>query len=245
VRALRLSLIPAAAALGVYAEWAALRRGPLQEAASGAEIRLAVADLVVGLVLVGCGLVAWSRRPESRTGLLLALSGITWFLGTFAASGESGYADFGALFLTLHRGFFVHALLSYPSGRLETTTERAAVAFAYVASAIADVGESPEVAVVLAAVVLVVGTQRFLRASGPLRRARLSAAVASAAFGAVLLVAGLTRIDGSSLSLDRAVLWAYMVVVAGVAVGLTLDLVLGRWTQATVTGLVVDLGEAP
>jgi signal transduction histidine kinase len=244
VRALRLSILPAGVALGLYAEWAALRRTPLQEAASGAEIRLAVADLVVGLVLVGCGLVAWSRRPESRTGLLLALSGFAWFLGTFAASGKPGYADFGALFVTLHRGLLVHALLSYPSGRLETLTERAAVAFAYVVSAIADVGETPEIAIVLAAVVVVVGAQRFLRAAGPQRRARLPAAAASAAFGAVLFVSGVIRVDGSSPSQDRAMLWAYMAVVTGVAVGLTLDLVLGRWTQATVTGLVVDLGEA-
>ena len=244
MRALRLSPLPAGVAFGLYAEWAALRRAPLQEAASGAEIRLAVADLVVGLVLIGCGVVAWSRRSESRTGLLLALSGIAWFLGTFAASGRSGYADFGALFVTLHRALLVHALLSYPSGRLESSTERAAVAFAYAVSVIADVGETPEVAIVLALVVVVVGARRFLDASGPQRRARLPAAAASAAYGAVLFVSGVVRVDGSSLSQDRAVLWAYMVVVALVAVGLTLDLVLGRWTQATVTGLVVDLGEA-
>src|SRR6266511_3219047 len=36
---------------------------------------------------------------------------------------------------------------------------------------------------------------------------------------------------------------AYQVVLAGIAIGLALDLVLGRWVRATVTGLVVDLGE--
>ena len=133
---------------------------------------------------------------------------------------------------------------SYPSGRLEGWTERAAVVLAYGVSAIADIGETAEAAIVLASVVLVVGTRRFLRASGPQRRARLPAAVRSIAFAAVLLVAGLARLEGSSPSLDRAILWAYMVVVAGIAVGLTLDLVLARWTQATVTGLVVDLGQA-
>ena len=244
MRTVRVTLLPAGIALGLYAEWAALRRGPFEEAASAAEIRLAVADFVVGLILIGCGVVAWSRRPESRTGLLLALSGLTWYLGTFAASGRSGYADFGALFLTLHRGLLVQALLSYPSGRLEGWTERATVVLAYGVSAIADIGETAEAAIVLASVVLVVGTRRFLRASGPQRRARLPAAVGSIAFAAVLLVAGLARLEGSSPSLDRAILWAYMVVVAGIAVGLTLDLVLARWTQATVTGLVVDLGQA-
>ena len=93
MRALRLSLLPASIALGLIAEWAALGRGPLQAAASGAEIRLAVSDFVVGLLLVGCGLVAWTRRPESVTGLLLTVAGIAWFLGTFAGSGRIGIAN--------------------------------------------------------------------------------------------------------------------------------------------------------
>jgi signal transduction histidine kinase len=228
--------------LGLYAEWAALKRAPFEEAASGAEIRLVVADLVVGVVLLGCGLVAWTRRPESRTGLLLALAGIAWFFGTFAASGASSYADFGALFVTLHRGPLVHALLSYPSGRVGRRSDKIAVAFAYVVSLIPEVGETPEATIGLAAVVLVVGTQGFLRASGPERRARATAAAGSAAFAAVLFVSGLTRLAGSD-SMDRAVLWAYLAVVAAIAIGLTLDLVHGRWVPATVTGLVVDLGE--
>jgi signal transduction histidine kinase len=240
---LRLSLLPACIALGLYAEWAALSRGPLEAAASGAEIRLAAADFVVGLVLVGCGLVAWTSRPETRTGLLLTAAGIAWFLGTFAGSGWTGYADFGALFLTLHRGPIVHALLSYPTGRLERPAEWAAVAFSYVVSAIAEVGETPVATISLAAVVLVVGAQRFARAVGPQRRARAAAAVGSAAFAAILLFSGLARLGGSTASLERGVLWAYQVVVAGIAIGLTLDLVRGGWVTATVTGLVVDLGK--
>lgn len=243
MRALPLALFPAGIALGLYAEWAALRRGPLEEAATNAEIRLAFADLVVGVVLLGCGLVAWTRQPESRTGALLAAAGLAWFLGTFAASGEPGYSDFGNIFVTLHRGPLVQALLSYPSGRVERATDRAALAFAYGVSVILDVGVSPAAAIALAAVVLVVGIQRYLSASGPERRARATAAAASAAFAAVLLLSGLSRLAGSGGSVDRAVLWAYMLVVAAIAIGLTLDLVLGRWVPATVTSLVVDLGE--
>src|SRR6266545_1845787 len=169
--ALQIAVLPAAVVLGLYAEWASLRRGPLEEAATGGEIRLAVADLVVGLLFVGCGLVVWMRR-ERLTGALLATVGFTWFLGTFAASGDSGYADFGALFLTLHRGPLVHALLSYPSGRLERPTERAAVAVAYVVSAMPDVGGTPEAGIVVAVIVLGVGAERFGKATGPMRRAR-------------------------------------------------------------------------
>jgi signal transduction histidine kinase len=170
-------------------------------------------------------------------------AGFFWFLGTFAASGVSGYADFGAIFLTLHRGPLVHALLSYPRGRLERRMERAAVAVAYVLSVVPGIGQTPAGGVALAVIVMGVGTERFVTATGPERQARAAAAVASAAFAAVLLVSALTLAAGSGPTVDRAVLWAYDVVLAGIAVGLTLDLMLGRWVRATVTGLVVDLGE--
>jgi signal transduction histidine kinase len=244
VRALRLAVLPAGVALGLWAEWAALRRGPFEPTVSASETRLAIADLVVGLVLIGCGIAAWTWRRESWTGPLLALAGLTWFLGTFAGSGESGYADFGALFVTLHRGPLVHALLSYPTGHLEHWSERAAVALAYILSAIAALGETPEAAIVLALILLAVGALRVVRATGPRRRARLAAAGASGVFSGALLVAGLTRLAGSSPSLERGVLWAYQIVVAGIAIALTFDLLFGRWVRTTVAGLVVDLGEA-
>jgi signal transduction histidine kinase len=244
VRALRVAVLPVALALGLFAEWAALRRGPFQEVASAADIRLAVADLVVGLVFVGGGLVAWIWRPESGTGPLLILVGFTWFLGTFAGSGQARYATFGAALVTLHRGPLVHALLSYPNGRLERRTEQVAVAVAYALSAYAGIGATPAVGIVLAAIVLAVGARRFFETVGPLRRARAVAAAASGAFAAVLFFSALTRLGGAGTSLDRAVLWAYMVVLAGIALGLTLDLRFAPWLRATVTGLVVDLGEA-
>ena len=239
MRTLRLSLLPAAVALGLFAEWAALRRAPFEPAASTAEIRLAVADLAVGIVLVAAGLTAWWRRPQSRTGLLLCLTGFTWFLGTFAGSGWHGYADFGAFFLTLNRGLLAHTLLSYPSGRLERRYERAGVAAAYVLSVVGYVGETPAAALALAAVLVAVGAGRFVRSSGPDRRARGTALVACAALAAVLVASAAARLTDSSVSFD----WPYDVVIAAIAVTLALDLVLGRWVGTTVTGLVVDLGE--
>jgi signal transduction histidine kinase len=244
MRAARVAVIPAVVAFGLYAERAALQRAPLAVGNSGADIALAVADLIVGLLFVGCGVAAQIWRPESSVGLLLTLSGIAWFFGTFAASGNAGYADFGALFLTLHRGPLVHALLSYPHGRLEGWLERAAVAFAYVLSAIADVGVTSWAAIALAIAVLGIGARRFLRAGGPHRRARGTAAAASAAFAIILLVSGVARLADSGASVDRGVLWAYQIVLAGIVIGLTLDLVRGRWIEATVTGLVIDLGES-
>jgi len=243
VRAVRIAILPAGVALGLYAEWAALQRGPLEQAATSGDVHLAAADFLVGVVFLACGLVAWTRRPESRTGLLLIVTGITWFLGTFAASGRSFYAALGAVFLTLHRGPIVHVLLSYPSGRVNRRTERAALGVAYALAAIAVVSTTAEGGVVLAVIVLAVAAQRFLAAAGPQRRARLPAAAASAAFAAALFVSAITRLAGSAASVDRGVLWAYQIVLVAIAIGLTLDLLLHRWETATVTGLIVDLGE--
>jgi signal transduction histidine kinase len=237
------ALFAGAVALGLFAEWAALRRGPLEEAASASDIRLAAADFVVGLVLVACGLLAWDRRPESWTGPLLVIAGFTWFLGTFAASGWPGYAAFGSAFLTLHRGPLVQALLAYPSGRPQGWLERGAIALTYVLSAIADVGVTPEATVFVACLVVAVAAYRHVHSTGPERRARLTAMAAAAAFSTVLLISGISRFADSGTSVDRGVLWAYLVVLGAIAVVLTLDLVLRRWTMATVTGLVVDLGE--
>lgn len=242
-RGLRFGLLPATLALGLFAEWASLRRGPFEQPASAAAVRLAAADLVVGLVLVTCGLIAWDRRPESWTGMLLTLAGVTWFPGTFAGSGWSGYAAFGSLFVTLHRGPLVHALLGYPSGRPSGWTARTAVAVGYALSVIAVAGDTAIGSVALAAVVLAAALHRFREATGPERRARLNALAAAVAFSSVLLLSGATRLAGTSAATNRGVLWAYQVVIVVIAVGLTADLVLGRWARATVTGLVVDLGE--
>jgi signal transduction histidine kinase len=241
-RLLRFGLLPAAVALGLFAEWASLRRAPFEPAASASDVRLAVGDFVVGVVLVGCGVIAWNRRPESHVGPLLALAGFTWFLGTFSASGWPGFAGFGALFVTLHRGPLAHALLSYPSGRVARRVEQLAIVSVYGLSAVAVVASTEAGTVVTACCVLAVGTYRYFRSAGPERRARLVAAVAAASFSAVLFVAAAERLAGGGATVDRGVLWAYQVVLVLIAVALTLDLVSRRWTQATVTGLVVDLG---
>ena len=52
----------------------------------GQGLAAAGADLAVGWALIGCGLVGWSRRPQSRVGPLLALTGFAWFAGTLAGS---------------------------------------------------------------------------------------------------------------------------------------------------------------
>jgi signal transduction histidine kinase len=241
-RLLRFGLFPAAVVLGIFAEWAALRRAPFEATASAADVRLAAADLVVGVVLVGSGVVAWDRRPESWAGRLLAATGFAWFLGTFSVSGWPGFAGFGSLFVTLHRGPLSHALLGYPSGRVTRRSEQAAIAGLYILSAVVVAADTAAGMLVTASVVLAVAVLRYLRSTGPERRARLVAAAAATAFSAVLTVSACVRLAGAGAVDERGVLWAYDIVIVLISVALVLDLLLERWTHVTVTGLVVDLG---
>jgi PAS domain S-box-containing protein len=79
------------------------------------------------------GLLAWVRRPDNRFGPLLIAVGLTVFIGALGASNSSlpftvGYV-FGGLFIAV----FIHALMAFPRGYLETRIVYAIVAVAYLA----------------------------------------------------------------------------------------------------------------
>jgi signal transduction histidine kinase len=245
VRALRISLVPVAAAAGLLAEWSVLHRGPLEEAASASEIHVAIGDFAVGVTLVACGVAAWIWRSHSRIGPLLVATGFAWFLGTLADSSIDGVGSFGAVFVTLHRGPLVHAILSYPTGKLRGRFELVAVALSYIAAASSDLGQSAGVTIGVAALILLAAARSYARSAGPQRRARVPSVAAALAFSAVLAAGSAASLGGAGDGADRAILWAYQIVIAGIAVAFLADLLRGSWTEATVTGLVVDLGGVP
>ena len=77
---------------------------------------LIVLDTFTGFALVALGLAAWSSRPRSGAGLLMAAAGFAWFLGSLVP-----WAVY------LHRGPLAHLLLSYPgrvvpSSRVDPTS---------------------------------------------------------------------------------------------------------------------------
>jgi signal transduction histidine kinase len=228
----------------VFAEWAALQRAPLQEPVGALDLRLAATDLATGLVLAACGLIAWTHRPDNRTGLLLTATSAAWFLGTFAVSGLSGWADFGSLFVTLHRGPLFHAVLAYPDGRLHGRFDQTVAVACYATAAVASVGDDTSVTIAIALLVFAAVVRRFARASARRRLALRAALGATAALAAVLVTGAVLDLRGASEATDRAILVAYELSVAGTAVWFVLDLLRGRWTQSTVTGLVVELGGA-
>lgn len=220
MRPLRLALLLGGIAFGVAAEWAAHE---------DTKVALDVADFAVGAILLACGAAAWDRRPESRVGALMSLAGLTWYLGTLFEPA-----------LYLHRGPLVHLLLSYPTGRLSTRLAQVVVAVAYVDGAVEPLAGNDWLTLALGTAVVTTALRAFRGASGPARRAVRPALGAVLVLEGVLVVGSLERLV--ELQADRAVLWAYDLAIAATAIVLTVDLLRARWTEAVVTGLVVDLG---
>jgi hypothetical protein len=138
----RFLLLPVAAAFGLAAEWSGYGWGDPGHW---------VADLAVGWCLIGCGLIASARRPESRSGVLMSATGFAWFLGNFAGVGAAVVAWVSAHALFLHRGPLFHLLLTYPGGWRPSRATGAAIAVFYVAAVITPVWKSEAAAILLAA----------------------------------------------------------------------------------------------
>jgi signal transduction histidine kinase len=190
----------------------------------------AAGDLVAGLALVAGGAAAWARRPGSRSGPLSVLAGVAWFAGD--ATGALLYA---------HRGPLVHLLLSYPSGRVDSRAGAVVIGAAYVDGLIPELARSEWPTIALMAAVVAVAAWRHRTAGGVERRARAAALAGAVMIGGTLALAASARLAGADL--DAAAVWGYYVAVAVTAIGLSADLLWGRWTRAAVTGLVVDLGD--
>jgi signal transduction histidine kinase len=225
----------AGVALGLTAEWVGFGWG---------DPRRWIPDLAVGWSLIGCGLVAWEQRPESRTGPLMAATGFTWFLGNFAQVGVAAVAWVAAHLVYLHRGPLVQLVLTYPSGRPSSRLARAAVVVGYAAAVVTPVWRSEVATILLATLLLGVGARDYVRAVGRARRMRraglqavagLSVVLAGTAAVRLLLPAG--QVSGPSLLIYEATLCA-------LAGWLLAGLLLAPWDRAAVTDLVVELGEA-
>jgi signal transduction histidine kinase len=232
-RRARQALWPAGILLGLVAEWLALPGQSLAQAAG---------DLVTGLALIVCGLTAWSSRPESRVGALLTLTGFAWFLGTFASSDIAAVAALGAALLTFHRGVLFHAIITYPGGRLSGgRLIVAVVALGYVYAVVVPVAQNNAATIVMVLLVLA-ATGAGIRAAGPERQARLTAVAAAVAVAVPLAAGSVAPLLGSDTNAGP-VLWGYEAALVLIAVGFLADLRYGRWGQAAITKLVVDLGQ--
>src|ERR671918_495149 len=105
-RGVRLALGLAAVAIGGGASTLILT-----EARAGfSEVELAV-SVLAGWSFIGSGLLAWTRRPENRTGPLLMLVGLTFFAGLLNSADHDALNTLGAWVRPLHFVVFRAVLL--------------------------------------------------------------------------------------------------------------------------------------
>jgi signal transduction histidine kinase len=234
-RVVLLAIGVGAVVFGVLAEWVG---GPWPSPS-------ALVDLAAGWVLIGSGLIAWSRRPGSRVGPLIVISGFAWFLGTLAGSNIGWLAVVGALALTIHRAPLVHAIIGYPTGRVLGRMSVGLVIAAYAYAVVVPVARD-DVATILIATTLVASTiWTYYRSRGPQRQPRRVAIAAAAVLAMPLLAGSIGRLAGAGPDLEGSLYWIYPAAVALVAIILATDLSRGRWAEPEVTRLVVDLGDPP
>jgi signal transduction histidine kinase len=94
----------------------------------------AIGSIGVAWIFVAAGLMAWSRRPQSRVGILMVFVGYALLFRKLQYSHDAyvfttGFA-FGEVGLI---AAYAHVVLSYPSGRLTSRFERWFIGAAYAA----------------------------------------------------------------------------------------------------------------
>jgi signal transduction histidine kinase len=87
--------------------------------------------LLIGWSFIGSGLIAWHRRPTNRFGVLMVAVGFAWFAAALTAANRPVFFSIGLVIAPLWIAIFLHALLSFPTGRLESRAARVIVAVYY------------------------------------------------------------------------------------------------------------------
>jgi signal transduction histidine kinase len=121
-RTLRLAAVGLVAAGLAFAAWAEAMR-----LAAGWDLGWVLVDMLPGIAFLVCGLVAWLRRPESRIGPVMVLTGFAWYAGTAAASRDPVIDRLGYTFQGYYDGLLAWLVLAYPLGRLGGRAARLAV----------------------------------------------------------------------------------------------------------------------
>jgi signal transduction histidine kinase len=199
-------------------------------------------DLLTGWTMIGCGLAGWSRRPQSRSGVLLTAAGFAWFAFNLAATGVAVVAWVSAHALYLYRGPLVQLVLTYPTGRAARRLDRAAVAVGYGAAVVTPVWANEAATILLACLLLAVAVRGYAVAAGRERRMRLAALQATAALAALVAAIAVVRLAWPSQLVDTT-LHAYQAALCGLSIGLLAGLYRWPWERAEVADLVVELGQ--
>jgi signal transduction histidine kinase len=98
--------------------------------------RISILALTVptGLAFIASGLIARTRRPDNRSGLLLMAAGFASFVAALKTADAAVMFSLGHALQWAYFGFVVHVVLAFPSGRLEAGADRWLVAAGYLLS---------------------------------------------------------------------------------------------------------------
>ncbi|HEX6700811.1 MAG TPA: histidine kinase [Gaiellaceae bacterium] len=235
MRTLRFLLLLAGTALGVVGEWALYGWG---------DPGRWVPDLAAGWSMLGCGLVAWSRWPQSRAGVLMTATGLSWFAGNFVTADTPWLAWLSAHALFWYRGPLVELVLSYPGARRARLVNRAAIGGGYVAAVVAPIWQSDAAAIALSGCLVAVASASYLRAVGRERRERLAAWQATTFLGLVIAGGAAGDMISASQGMRDARVLAQAIGLCALALALLAGLIARPWERAPFVDLVVELGEA-
>jgi signal transduction histidine kinase len=242
------------AAVAVGAAETALLLADARDALSPVEVLL---SLLAAWSFIGSGLVAGARRPENRTGPLMVLVGLTFLAGLLDSAEQPAVQLLGAWVRPLHLAVFMHLLLAFPSGRLDSRLARGLVAAAYLDLGIlyhAPLvlgddglgGTLSEASFAFGAVIFLAGSgllvQRWRAGSRAWRRT-----VAPLLWTGALALALLAVFNADRL-LSRPVgavpMWAFRLAFVAIPFAFLAVLLRVRLARASVAELVVELEEA-
>jgi signal transduction histidine kinase len=265
VRAPRRAVLAVLWCAAIAAEALALR--PVLFDRDAPVVGLDVVFTLVGGSFAACGLIAWRRRPDSRSGVLMTAAGFLFFVSPLLGQLDGELAStIRVLFVDTWVFFFVALILTLlTSGRLESRLDRLLVAVyalplvigqvawmmfdpdeghlllafpdADVAHVI-DRGQRGLLACACLATVLVV-VARWWSASGPRRRALLPSL--AGAFG-LLCFATLLVNDLVSGARSQALLWVAACSLVAVPLAFLAGLLRSRLARGNLAELFLGLG---
>src|SRR4051812_21445152 len=156
--------------------------------------------LAIGLTYLYGGLAIWGHEPTNRTGALMTAVGLTWFISPFAHSEIPIVNQLGLALEDTTTVLLLALVLAYPSGRLTSRVDRAAVAILAVgatglnllfSTSLFGIDPGPTGlygGVALATMTVVVIVRRWLIAPARARRELLPVLVAGLVFLAILII---------------------------------------------------------
>jgi signal transduction histidine kinase len=251
----RMAILFAGLAVGIGVD--VVRRVGGEAPGSSAELIGLALGLAIGWSFIASGVVAWSRRPENRTGPLMVLVGFLWFVGRLDFAADERFQDVGSWMRPLHIAVFAHLVLAFPSGRLESRAARALAVAAYVNVAVVDnapqylpderlaetISDASQVVTALIFVAIIgalvwrwrVGTAAWRRTVAPLL------------WPGALALSTLILFFANELAgqpFGTAPGWAFRVAYAAFPLLFLIGLLRTRLARTSVAELVVELGEA-